>query len=873
LAVLGVFLSVCARGAIFHYVDASGTNPVSPYLSWETAATNIEDAAVLSSAGHVVLVTNGVYQYGAYPANGSNRVYVLGNGTVQSVNGPSVTTIVGYQNPSTTNGNNAIRCVYLGTGALLSGFTLTNGATQTGGFPYGGGVYCAGTSSIISNCVITGNSAYSLGGGVFSGTLVSCMLSGNVCAPFSSAGSGGGADNSVLTNCLLTANRCAYRGAAAEACTLINCTVVTNIGQADGLDGCKLRNCIAYYNYPDNGEGSGDGTSFSNCCTATLPTFNSANNITNAPQFVNWTNGDFHLLPTSPCVNAGVNAYISQSTDLDGNPRIVGGRVDLGAYEYQAKRYVDINNTNPVSPFTSWSTAATNIQDGVDASIAGDLILVNDGMYQTGGRAVYSTATNRVVVNKAVTVQSVNGPAATTILGFNGPSVSGGHYIRCAYLTNGASLNGFTLMNGGMNTSSDATNGSGGGVWCAGPSATVSNCVLMANNAEEFGGGAYGGTLNDCVISNNLAFISGGGAYNSVLNNCLIVTNKLIQGNGGGGVSSCIASNCVIVQNFAPGYGGGAYSSTLNNCVISNNSAFFGGGVSFGVINNSLIFSNSARINGHGGGAYSNTLNNCILENNLASTGGGATMSTLVNCTVVSNTASSVGGGVDSGVLVNCILYQNYATNSPDFPNDSRSVLNYCDVTSELATNGAGNITNDPAFVNLAVGDFHLQSNSPCINSGRNGYVTTSIDFDGNLRISGGTVDIGAYEFQNPASIISYSWLQQYGLPTDGSADLLDLDGTGMNNLQKSIAGLDPTNPASVLAMSSLVPPQSSSGVTVTWQSVNERAYYLQRATNLAARLAFSTIQSNIIGQVGTTSYTDTTATNGNPYFYRVGVQ
>ena len=46
----------------------------------------------------------------------------------------------------------------------------------------------------------------------------------------------------------------------------------------------------------------------------------------------------------------------------------------------------------------------------------------------------------------------------------------------------------------------------------------------------------------------------------------------------------------------------------------------------------------------------------------------------------------------------------------------------------------------------------------------------------------------------------------------------------------------------------------------MTWESVNTRTYYLQSSTNLAAQPAFFTIQSNIVGQVGTTSYTDTTA-------------
>jgi hypothetical protein len=67
-----------------------------------------------------------------------------------------------------------------------------------------------------------------------------------------------------------------------------------------------------------------------------------------------------------------------------------------------AVRYVNLNNPTPALPYTSWTTAATNIQDAIDAAVAGDEIIVTNGTYATGGRAVHGTMTDRVAVDKAV---------------------------------------------------------------------------------------------------------------------------------------------------------------------------------------------------------------------------------------------------------------------------------------------------------------------------------------------------------------------------------------------------------------------------------------------------------------------------------------
>ena len=415
-------------------------------------------------------------------------------------------------------------------------------------------------------------------------------------------------------------------------------------------------------------------------------------------------------------------------------------------------RYVNVNNGSPAAPYTSWATAANNIQDAVDAAVTDDIVLVTNGVYNSGSK-VYTTslASNRVVITKAITVRSVNGPESTIIAG-SGPI--GNSAVRCVFLTNDSALIGFTLSNGHTrSTGSTFYDTSGGGAFLS-IGSVVSNCVITMSRSKYFGGGAacnFGGTVVDSILRANISELYAGGAFcraGGTIKNCSLENNSAdrngggIACNDGGLVTGCtiisnsadryfgggvycfrggIITNCLITENKAgfedteDGCGGGVYLSDTGfvyNCTISKNHArISGGGIYFStsfkcIMNNSAVMNNVSS-NGTGGGVNCGSgaiINNCIISGNAApnSSGGGVICrySTLNNCLIKNNWCDNDGGGIfisSGGTIVNCTIVSNTAVGAGTWAEGKGGGV-YC--------SSGGDIRNSIIYFNTAlIGD------------------------------------------------------------------------------------------------------------------------------------------------------------------------
>ena len=312
---------------------ASGGSLVNCTLTGNSASCG--GGVFFGTLYNCVLTNNTAIQSGGGAFESTLDTCTLTGNAAQEWGGGAVnSTLVGCKLSSNTAGNGGGA-----SGGTLSGCTLAgNTASCGGGVRY----------STLYNCVLTNNTAIQSGGGAFESTLYTCTLTGNAAQEY-----GGGAVNSTLVGCKLAGNTAGWGGGASGG-SLVNCTLTgntANFGGGGSYEG-TLNNCIVWGNSTLSGinVNYNNASTFNYSCTTPLPS--GAGNIAANPLFVDAANGNFHLQAGSPCMDRGNNAYVATgAVDLDGNPRIVNGWVDMGAYESQAPRTHTRESDVPV-PYT-----------------------------------------------------------------------------------------------------------------------------------------------------------------------------------------------------------------------------------------------------------------------------------------------------------------------------------------------------------------------------------------------------------------------------------------------------------------------------------------------------------------------------------------
>jgi len=215
--------------------------------------------------------------------------------------------------------------------------TVTGCLFSSNSADYGGGVLNFSSSPMLTNCTFTANSADSYGGGIYefdnNPTVIGCAFSGNV------AGIGGG--GTAIKDSTTTIVNCTFSGNTAANGNALACE-----SEPKAPSNVELANCILW----DGGNEiwNNDGSTITVSYSDVQGGWTGQGNIDANPGFVDPSSDDYHLMPDSPCIDAGDNSAVPAgiNTDLDGKPRFSDDPdtddtgsgtpplVDMGAYEY-----------------------------------------------------------------------------------------------------------------------------------------------------------------------------------------------------------------------------------------------------------------------------------------------------------------------------------------------------------------------------------------------------------------------------------------------------------------------------------------------------------------------------------------------------------
>jgi len=335
--------------------------------------------------------------------------------------------------------------------------------------------------------------------------------------------------------------------------------------------------------------------------------------------------------------------------------------------------------------------------------------------------------------------------------------------------------------------------------------------------------------------------------------------------------SNIRVENCMFSHNTGVDYGGGVafecYLGSIaiinsifnNNNVISSESFATGGGADlytdYGTITlvNNDFYENTSD---YGGGVYlwlspdatSNNYNNIFWSNETRSSDRKSL--DLANGDPNGDDLYVSDGGEGTYATIN--LYNNNFSGNADFVNAQSEDLYIENINNNYFQ--ANNIQQDPLFVEADAEDFHIQGTSPCINVGLNSAPSiSSIDYEGEDRIMGGTVDIGADEF-------TYYTVTANGAGVNGgtmtSTGIIDAtwDGfvTSGDNSEDVASGSGPftitataTQPGVTVTWSGSCDVMSGNGTTVATCTVNNP---IESDKNITATFAINSYTITVNG-------------------------